>query len=130
MVALRRIVVVCAAFSLLAFTGAADTSDLSGTWVWTWKDAAGQEHRHVLEVEGVGADLAARERFDDEEPVKASNLKRDGKKVRLTVVRGDRHADYSGVLADANTINGTVTVKQGDQMHEYPWKAMRQQPPR
>jgi hypothetical protein len=134
MTALRRILVFSAA-SLLATpivspSRAAEPNDLSGTWVWSWKDAAGATHRHVLEVEGTGADLAARERFDDQEPVKATELKRDGKQVRLVVVRGDRRSEYSGVLADATTINGTVTVKQGEQTNDYPWKATRRQPPK
>lgn len=109
---------------------AADAPDLSGTWVWTWKDPAGQTHRHVLEIEGVGGKLAARERFDDEAPVKAAELQRDGKNVRLTVVRGDHRAEYSGVLADPNTINGTVTIKQGEKTTDYSWKATRPQPPK
>lgn len=113
-----------------AHVRASEELDLSGTWVWTWSDAAGRTHRHVLEVEGTGADLAARERFDDEAPIKATELRRDSKKVRLTIVRGDHRAEYSGVLADSNTINGTVTIKQGDKMNDYPWRAQRQQKPR
>jgi hypothetical protein len=138
MIALRRLALACltcAWFAALSPTGwrpavAAEPADLSGTWTWTWNDPTGTLHRHVLEVEGVGPDLAARERFDDEEPVKASEVKFDGKNVRLTVVRGDRESQYRGVLADPNTINGTVTVKQREEKNDYPWKATRRVQPK
>ncbi len=101
------------------------TLKLAGTWTWTWKDRIGETHRHVLEVEGVGATLAARELFDDEGPARASNLTLDGTALKFTVVRDDRRADYSGKVADADHINGTVTVTSGGQAQEFVWKAER-----
>jgi hypothetical protein len=99
---------------------------LAGTWTWTWKDAGGQTHRHTMEVEGVGAKLAAREIFDREPSVRVENLKLDGKAVRFRVVRGPRKAEYSGKVGDADHINGTVTVTAGDGVAvENVWKAER-----
>jgi hypothetical protein len=86
-------------------------------------------HRHVLEVEGTGAKLAARERFDDEPPVKVADLSFREKNVRFTVVRGKHRAAYSGVLADADSINGTVTVTDEGESHEWVWKAKRKPAP-
>ncbi|MDR3635510.1 MAG: hypothetical protein P4L84_17020 [Isosphaeraceae bacterium] len=134
MTAVRRIPLIGASLLLCVFSGppsrADGPTDLSGTWSWTWTDAAGRLHRHVLEVEGIGSVLAARERFDDQDPVKVSDVKREGKNVRLTAVRGDRRAEYRGVLADASTINGTVSVKEGEQTTDYPWKATRGEAPK
>ena len=102
------------------------TPKLAGNWTWTWKDALGQTHRHVLEVEGVGTKLAARELFDGQPAVPASNLKLDGKTIRFTVVRDQRKADYNGKVADADLINGTVSVSSGGgQPEEFVWKAER-----
>lgn len=111
-------------------TFAADPPDISGTWTWSWKDAAGRTHRHVLEVEGKGSRLAARERANDLEPVKASAIKLNGTKIQLTVVRGDHRAEYSGVVVEGNTINGRVTVEQDGTTNDYPWKATRETAPR
>jgi hypothetical protein len=106
--------------------GAADP-DLAGTWTWKWKDAQNETHRHVLEVEGSGNKLAARERFDDMEAVKVTDLKRDGKKVTFSVLRGKRRSAYSGTLDKPDTINGkvVVTVEGGDQ-NEFGWTATRE----
>ena len=57
---------------------AAEPPKLAGTWTWTWKDRIGETHRHILEVEGVGTKLAARELFDDQPAVAVSNLTLDG----------------------------------------------------
>lgn len=103
--------------------GAADVPKLAGNWTWTWKDRSGEEHRHVLEVEGMGSKLAARERFDDEKAVKVEGLKLDGKSIRFAVVRDGKRADYSGVVADSSTINGTVLVTIDGQATEHVWKA-------
>jgi hypothetical protein len=100
-------------------------SKLAGSWTWTWKGQDGLEHRHILEVEGVGKALAAREVFDDQPPVKAQSLTFDGTSVNFTVVRGDRKADYSGKLTDADTIEGTVTTTARGQSNEFIWKAER-----
>jgi hypothetical protein len=101
--------------------------DLAGTWTWEWKDGQGETHRHVLEVEGKGSTLSARERFDDQEAVKVSDLKQDGKKVTFSVLRGDRRASYSGTVETADTINGKVTVStEGGQPNEYGWTARRE----
>jgi hypothetical protein len=102
-----------------------DTPKLAGTWTWTWKDRLGETHKHVLEVEGVGSKLAARELFDDEAPARASNLTLEGSAVRFTVVRDNRRADYSGKVADADHINGTVTITSDGQAQEFVWKAER-----
>lgn len=115
---------------LLSPCAAADPPDISGTWTWAWKDANGRMHRHVLEVEGKGTRLAARERFDDLEPVKASALKLDGAKIQMTVIRGHHRAEYSGVVVDAKTINGQVTVEQAGEKNDYPWKATREAAPK
>jgi hypothetical protein len=97
---------------------------LAGNWTWTWKDTAGETHRHVLEVEGLGTKIAARERFDDLPAVRVADLKLDGKKFRFSVVRDSRKAEYSGVVADdLSAIKGTVIVTTDGQMNEFPWKA-------
>ena len=86
-------------------------------------------HRHLMEVEGVGAKLAARERFDDLMPVPVRDLQLDGKSLRFTVIRGDRRADYHGIVADRNTINGTVKVTAMGETTEDRWEATRKKLP-
>ena len=131
MMAIRRCVLLalCVASCLAAGSGrlarGADVSGLAGTWSWSWKDSEGKEHRHVLDIEGVDTKLAARERLDDLPPVRVSDLKLADKRVRFSVVRGKNRADYSGVLADPNTINGTVTATREGQSKENVWKATR-----
>ena len=131
MMAIRRdvLLALCAASCLVAgsgrLAGGADVSGLAGTWSWSWKDAEGMEHRHVLDIEGVDTKLAARERLDDLPPVRVNDLKLADKRVRFSVVRGKNRADYSGVWADTNTINGTVTVTTEGQSKEHVWKATR-----
>ena len=101
--------------------------DLAGTWTWSWKDGQGETHRHVLEVEGRGKTLTARERFDDQGAVKVADLKVVGKKVNFTVIRGDRRATYSGEVTKADTIVGKVLVSGSDnQGNEYGWTAKRE----
>jgi hypothetical protein len=109
-----------------------DVSPLAGTWTWSWKDPEGKTHKHVLEVEGVDRALAAREIFDDEQPVKATGLRFDGKTVKFTVVRGERKADYTGKLDGKDKINGTVTTSAGTtgQTNEFVWKAERRKVPK
>ena len=112
-------------------TRAADApSDLAGTWTWSWKDPAGTTHQHVLEVEGVGSKLAAREEFDGLGPVPSREIRLDGKSVWFTVVRGDRRADYHGVFADRDTINGTVKVTAEGGTTEFRWEATRKPLPK
>ena len=131
MMAIRRNapLALCVALCLVAGSGrfvmGADVSGLAGTWSWSWKDAEGKEHRHVLDIEGVDAKLAARERLDDLPPVRVSDLKLEDKRVRFSVIRGENRAEYSGVWADSNTINGTVTVTTEGQSKEHVWKATR-----
>ncbi len=98
---------------------------LAGTWTWTWKDRIGETHRHVLEVEGVGDKLAAREIFDDEAPVRVSKLVLENATLQFTVIRDKRKADYVGKVADADHINGTVTISSDGQAQEFPWQAER-----
>jgi len=104
--------------------GAEEVSKLAGKWTWSWKDPAGQTHRHTMEVEGVPAKLAARELYDDEPAVKVEGLKLEGKAVRFKVTRGKRVTEYRGEL-EGDTIDGTVTVTLEDQTNEFPWKATR-----
>lgn len=112
---------------LAALVRADDAPSLVGTWSWSWKDANGDMHKHVLEVEGQGAQLSARERFDTGSPVKINDLKRAGKQVSFSVLRGDRRASYSGTITDQDTINGKVTITaEGGQPTEYGWTAKRQ----
>ena len=61
--------------------------------------------------------------FDDLPPVRVDNLVWDGKRIRFSVVRGDHRADYNGILVDANSIDGKVTVTEGSRNNEYVWKA-------
>ena len=111
---------------LLASAGADDAPPLAGTWEWEWKDGQGTTHRHVLEVEGVGKALAARERFDDLEPVKVDDLDVRGKQVRFVVKRGDRRSEYAGTLDGPNTLNGKVSVTAADnQPNAFTWTARR-----
>jgi len=126
LVALSLLPVVLLTFATA--TCAADLPKLAGSWTWSWKDKDGKTHRHLLEVEGIGTKLAARERFDDLSPVPVSQLKLDGKQVHFSVVRNEHRADYTGVVADADTINGTVLVTNDGQATEFVWKATRQKP--
>ena len=133
MMAIRRnvLLALCMASCLVAGSGrlarGADVSGLAGTWTWSWKDADGKEHRHVLDIEGVDAKLAARERLDDLPPVRVNDLKVADKRVSFSVIRGKNRAVYSGVWADSNTINGTVTVTTEGQSNEEVWKATRRE---
>jgi hypothetical protein len=106
-----------------------DIPKLAGNWTWSWKGPAGETHRHLLEVEGIGTKLAARERFDDLESVPVRDLQLVGKSLRFSVVRGDRRADYSGIVADRDTINGIVKVTVMDETTEFPWEAARKKVP-
>ena len=105
-----------------------DAPKLAGTWKWEWKDAEEKTHKHVLEVEGAGAKLAARERFDDMPAIKVTDLKLDGKAISFTVQRGYGRSEYKGTVADADTINGTVTVSVNNQPNQFGWTAAREKP--
>lgn len=124
-------VVSLAAAAILTTAGAppeeskSEPAKLEGTWTWSWKDRDGKTHQHTLTVEGQGTKLAAREIFDDEEPVRVNPLKLDGRSVRFTVVRGDRKSEYSGEVTDADHIKGTVVVTVNGQANEFEWKAER-----
>jgi hypothetical protein len=128
MIAIRwlGLIGVTLAFPLAVSADDAKPLDLAGTWSWQWKDPQGMTHRHVLEVAGEGTKLVARERFDDQEPVKVNDLRVDGTTVSFTVLRGDSTARYSGTRADQNTINGKVmTTGANNQASEYGWTATR-----
>ncbi len=111
-----------------ALSFAADEpAKLAGTWTWKWKDGKGDTHRHTLEVEGEGAKMVARERYDDEPAIKVEKIKIDGKKVTISVDRKDRHSVYVGTVASADTINGVVTVStEGSPDSEFGWTATRE----
>jgi len=113
------------AFSAPAVFAADEVSKLAGQWNWTWKDPAGDTHRHSLDVEGIDTKLAARERFDDQPAVKVEKLTLDGKKVRFAVVRGQKRSEYEGAL-EGEAIKGTVTVTYDGQSEEFTWKATRE----
>src|SRR5262249_36895009 len=49
------------ALAVTSAARAADMPKLAGNWTWSWNDAAGETHRHILEIEGLGEKLAARE---------------------------------------------------------------------
>lgn len=100
---------------------------LAGTWTWKWKDSNGETHRHTLEVEGEGAKMVARERYDDKAAIKVEKIKIDGKKVTISIDRKDRHSVYVGTIASTDTINGTVTVStEGSPNSEFGWTATRE----
>ena len=100
---------------------------LAGTWTWKWKDAQGETHQHTLEVEGEGKKMVARERYDDEKSIKVDKIELDGEKVTIAVTRGERHSVYVGKIADADTINGLVTVNiEGQPVSEFGWTAKRE----
>jgi len=104
-----------------------DPPKVAGTWSWKWKDAQGETHSHVLEVEGAGDKLAARERYDEEAAVKVDDLKLAGKKISFAVNRKGRHAEYKGTVDSADTINGVVVVvPEGGQPSEFGWTAKRE----
>lgn len=99
---------------------------LIGTWTWSWKDRDNNTHRHVLTVVGSEGKVTARERFDDEVPVKVNDLKVKDDRVTFFILRGDRRAAYTGKFADADTINGDVRVTgPGNEDQEYGWTAKR-----
>ncbi len=111
----------------LGASAADDPPKLAGTWTWKWKDAQGETHRHTLEVEGEGDKMVARERFDDEKAVKVDKIKLDGKKITFSVERKDRRSLYVGTVANAETINGNVTVTdEGQPASEFGWTATRE----
>lgn len=103
----------------------ADVPKLAGTWTWTWKDRVGNTHKHVMEVEGTGAKLAAREIFDEQLPVRVSNLTLTGKAIQFNVVRGENKAEYKGKVSDKDHIQGKVVVTTGGEATEFVWKAER-----
>ncbi len=103
--------------------------NLAGRWTWKWEDGKNVIHRHELIVEGEPGRYAARERIDDQEPVKVNDLEVNGKDVSFNVLRGEVRASYKGQIADNDTINGQVTiVDANNQAQEYGWTAHRQQP--
>jgi hypothetical protein len=102
--------------------------DLVGTWSWSWKDAQGEKHNHVLEVELAGESLVGRERFDDQEAVKVTDLKLSKKKVTFSVLRGESRAAYEGTLDAPTTINGKVVITRDGQDDEYGWTARKEAP--
>ncbi len=111
----------------LAALGVEDPPKLAGTWTWKWKDAQGETHRHTLEVEGEGAKMVGRERFDDEKAIKVDKIKLDGKKITFSVERNDRRSLYTGTVTNAETISGKVTVtNEGQPANEFGWTATRQ----
>jgi hypothetical protein len=114
----------------VAWARADEAKDLVGTWTWSWKDGQGEKHTHVLEVESAGGKLAARERFDDQEPVKVTDLKVSGKKVTFSVMRGEARASYNGSLDSADTINGKVMIARAGQTDEFGWTAKKETKPK
>jgi hypothetical protein len=123
------LLIIAGACRMTTARAAAEDSNVAGTWTWSWKDTAGQTHRHLLEVEGVDTKLAGREEFDDDGPIPVRDLRRNGKEIRFTVIRDKRRADYYGILADRDTINGTVKVTVDGETTEYPWMATRKPAP-
>ena len=117
---------ICCSAAALAQNDA--PSPLSGTWTWQWKDADGMNHRHILEVEGVGPKLAARERFDELPAVKVDDLKLSDKEVRFSVTRDSKRSEYQGNLTKADTINGTVSVAVMGQTSQFGWTALKEKP--
>jgi len=116
---------------LLAFSGfgvalGADVDALVGSWTWSWKDGQGVTHNHVLEVEGAGEKVAAQETFDEEKPVKVTDLKVSGQKVSFSVLRDKRQATYTGTLKGKDLIDGMVTVSNEGQPNEFGWQAKKQ----
>ncbi len=103
-----------------------EPKDLLGTWTWTWTDASGVVHKHFLEVEGSGDKIAARERFDEQQPVRVNDLKVADKTVSFSVRRDDRQASYSGKIKNGDMIEGLVTVSNGGQPNEFGWSAKRE----
>jgi len=101
---------------------------MAGTWRWKWTDAEGVVHHHVLEVEGEGQTLSARERFDEEKPVKVNDLKIDGKTITFSVTRGTHRAAYKGKFKSADHIDGTVGTNDAeDPVEEFGWSADREE---
>jgi hypothetical protein len=115
----------CGALLVKTADAADELPKVAGNWTWSWKDPSGVTHRHLLEVEGLGARIAARERFDDLEPVKVLDIRLSGKTIHFTVARGDYRSDYDGVVADPDTINGTVKITTKGETVEYPWSSTR-----
>lgn len=99
---------------------------LAGTWTWKWKDAAGETHKHTLELEGANDKLTGRESFDDKPAVKVENLKLDGKTLSFTSTHDKRTSEYKGTIEKDDTINGTVSVSIDGQESEYGWTATRE----
>ncbi len=109
-----------------ALAGAADEPPkLAGTWTWKWKDAQGETHRHILEVEGAGTKMTATERYDDQKGIKADDLRLDGKTITFSVKRDGKLSAYKGTVASAETINGHVTVTMDGMETEFGWTASK-----
>ncbi|MDB5350237.1 MAG: hypothetical protein JWN86_1484 [Planctomycetota bacterium] len=106
-----------------------DADVLVGSWSWSYKDGQGVMHTHVLEVEGTGDKIAARERMDQKPAVKVTDIKVTGGKVTFTVLRDKHRSSYSGKLKgkSSNLIDGLVTVSDGGQTNEYGWQAKKEE---
>lgn len=115
-----------AGLTLEAAARPGDADVLVGSWSWGYKDGQGVMHKHVLEVEGTGDKIAARERMDEESPVKVTDLKVTGKMVSFSVLRSKRRAAYSGTLKGKDLIEGQVTVSDDGQSQEYGWEAKKE----
>lgn len=103
-----------------------DADALVGSWSWSWKDASEVTHKHVLVVEGSGDKLAARELYDNDEPIKVTDLKRSGNKVTFSVLRGKRRSAYTGTIKAKDLIEGIVNVTTDGQANEFGWEARRE----
>ena len=125
----RRLILGLAAGAMLSaptlLHAAEDAPSLAGTWTWSWKDAQGQTHRHVLELEGTGAQMSGKERADDKPAIKVEALKQEGKTISFAVNRDGHYAEYKGKVTATDTISGKVTVMQGGATSEYGWTAER-----
>ena len=101
---------------------------LAGTWTWKWKDAKGETHRHILEVEGAGAKMTATERYDNDKAIKADDLRLDGKTITFSVRRDGKLSAYKGSVDSPEIINGHVTVTENGMEMEFGWTASRDTP--
>lgn len=118
--------VACVFFPTFAIWAADTAPKMAGTWTWSWKDAAGDTHKHTLELEGANDKLTGRERFDDKAAVTVENLKFDGKIISFSATHDKRRSSYKGTVGDDDTINGTVSVSLDGQESEYGWTAKRE----
>lgn len=117
---------IAAGFATVSQEAPRTASDLTGSWTWSWKDADGNTHRHLLVIEGEPGNQVGREKLDELEPTEVQELGLKNDVVSFAVVRGETRAEYTGKFADGDTINGEVRIlRPSNRVDVFGWTAQR-----